>query len=72
MEVGLHYWTTSDRTRGNVFKLCHGRCRLKIRKNLFSKGVLVRCCNVLPKEMVESPPMEAFKKCAHVVLTELI
>jgi len=52
-------------------KLRQGRFRLDIRKNLFTEKE-IRHWNRLPREMVESPSLEAFKKCVDMALQDKV
>jgi len=70
-QIQLFMRVDSDRTRGNGFKLGQRRFRLDIRRKLFTQKV-VMLWNRLPKEVVDAPPLEAFKARLDVALGSLV
>jgi len=71
VEISLFSQVTSNSTRSNGVKLCHGRFRLDISKNFFSERVM-RHWNRIPWEVMESASLEVFKKCVDMTLNYMV
>ena len=64
-------WECSDRKKSNGFNLKEGRVRLGIRKKLFTLRMLGHW-NMLFREAVDAPFLEAFKARLYGVLSNLV
>jgi len=69
--VGLFSQVTSNRTRESSLSWRQGRFRLDIKKNFFTERV-IKQWNRLPRELVESPSLEVFKKHTDIALSDMV
>jgi len=69
--VRLSSQVTSDRRIRNGLKLCQERFGPDIQKNFFTKRA-VNHWNRLPREVVQSPSLEGFKRHIDVALRDMV
>ncbi|KAK4819929.1 LOW QUALITY PROTEIN: hypothetical protein QYF61_015304 [Mycteria americana] len=69
--VGLFSQVTSDKTRGSGLKSHEGSFKLNAGKNFTSTERVIKQWNRLPREVVESPSLEVFKRHVDVVLRDM-
>ncbi|KAK4807503.1 hypothetical protein QYF61_023726 [Mycteria americana] len=71
LKGGCSDGVTSDRTRGTGLRLFQGRFRLDIRKDFFTERG-IKHWNRLPREVVESPSLEVFKRHVELARRDLV
>jgi len=69
--VGLCSQVTRERKSGNSLKLCLGRFRLGIRKNIVTERVS-KHWNRLPREVAEASSLEVFKRRINAELRDTV
>ena len=70
-EAGLISVVCSDSTRNNGLKLEHNKFHTNMQK-IFFKVRVTEHWNRLPREVMESPPMEILKACLDAYLCYLL
>ena len=68
---GFFSQVTRDSMRGNSLKLPQGRFRLVIGNNFFIERI-VKHWNRLPREVVDSPSLEVFKRPGEVSIRDMV
>lgn len=71
MGVSLFSQLTSDGMRENDLKLCQGRFELNVVKNFFTEK-WVRYWSRPPREVVESPSLEFFRRGVDMIPGDLV